>query len=263
MVQLRKFILRSCELFKELPAEVGEFCHLEVLDLEGTEIINLPVAIGKLTNLTCLKMSFYPQINHNRRSNHSNTIIPQNVISNLLQLEELSIDVNPEDERWNVTMKDIVKEICSLNRLHFLKLHLPEVLLLNDLRSGSSLRNLSWMHFRFIVGNHLKRIISRLPHEPAIKFEEQESCLKYLNGEGVPIVIKEVLQHVSALFLDRHLTVTNLSKFRIKNMKNLKFCVLRECNEIQTIVDTGDDRNSTLQTLECLNLHYMKNLRSI
>ena len=125
------------------------------------------------------------------------------------------------------------------------------------------MRNLSWMHFRFIVGNHLKRIISRLPHESAIKFEEQESCLKYLNGEGVPIVIKEVLQHVSALFLDRHLTVTNLSEFRIKNMKNLKFCVLRECNEIQTIVDAGDDRNSTLQTLECLNLHYMKNLRSI
>ena len=114
LVQLRKFILRSCELFSELPAEVGEFCHLEVLDLEGTEIINLPVAIGKLTNLTCLKVSFYPQANGNRKNNPSNRIIPQNVISSLLQLEELSIDVNPEDERWNETIKDIVEEVCCL-----------------------------------------------------------------------------------------------------------------------------------------------------
>ncbi|KAJ9687645.1 hypothetical protein PVL29_016218 [Vitis rotundifolia] len=263
LVQLRKFILRSCEPFKELPTEVGEFCHLEVLDLEGTKIINLPVAIRKLTNLTCLKVSFYPQINHNRRNNHSNTIIPQNVISNLLQLEELSIDVHPKDERWNVTMKYIVKEICSLNQLHFLKLYLPEVLLLNDLRNGSSLINLSWMHFRFIVGKHQKHIISRLSHESAIKFEERERCLKYLNGEGVPTEIKEILQHATALFLDHHLTLTSLFEFGIENMKNLKFCVLTECNEIQTIIDAGDGRNVMLVSPEYLNLHYMKNLRSI
>nr|CAN64845.1 hypothetical protein VITISV_036149 [Vitis vinifera] len=168
----------------------------------------------------------------------------RNVISSLLQLEELSIDVNPEDERWNVTMKDIVKEICSLNRLHSLKLHLPEVLLLNDLRNGpSSSINLSCMCFRFIISRHQKCIISRLSHESAIKFEEQESCLKYLNGEGISTEIKEVLQHAFALFLDHHLTITSLSEFGIKNMKNLRFCVLRECNEIQTIVDAGDDRN--------------------
>ncbi|RVW77559.1 putative disease resistance protein [Vitis vinifera] len=190
LIQLRKFILRSCELFSELPVEVGEFCHLEVLDLEGTEIINLPVAIGKLTNLTCLKVSFYPQANGNRKNNMSNRIIPQNVISNLLQLEELSIDVNPEDERWNATIKDIVEEIYC--------------------------------------GNHLKRIISRLPHESAIKFEEQESCLKYMNGKGIPIEIKE------------------------------------KCSEIETIVDTDDlGEDLVLESLEYLSLHYMKNLRSI
>ena len=237
--------LRSC------PTEVGELYHLEVLDLERTGISNLLIIVGKLTNLTCLKVSFYPWIKHNRKTNHSNTIIPQNVISSLLQLEELSIDVNPEDERWNVTMKDIVKEICSLNRLHSLKLHLPEVLLLNDLRNGpSSSINLSCMCFRFIISRHQKCIISRLSHESAIKFEEQESCLKYLNGEGISTEIKEVLQHAFALFLDHHLTITSLSEFGIKNMKNLRFCVLRECNEIQTIVDAGDDRNGKLQTLE-------------
>ena len=160
-------------------------------------------------------------------------------------------------------MKYIVKEICSLNRLQFLKLHLPKVLLLNDLRNGSSFINLSWIHFRFIVGRHQKHIISRLSHESAIKFEEQERCLKYLNGKGVPTEIKEIFQHATALFLDCHLTLTSLSKFGIENMKNLKFCVLTECNEIQTIIDAGDGRNVVLVSPEYLNLHYMKNLRSI
>ena len=125
LVQLRKFILRSCELLKELPAEIGDLCHLEVLDLEETEITKLPVTVGKLTNLTSLKVSFYLPTNGNRKNNPSNRIIPQNVISRLFQLEELSIDVHPEDERWNATIKDILREVFCLNRLHFLKLQLP------------------------------------------------------------------------------------------------------------------------------------------
>ena len=98
--------------------------------------------------------------------------------------------MNPEDERWNASIKDILKEVFCLNRLHFLKLQLPEVFLLNDLR------NLSWTHFKFIVSNNLKRIISRLPYA-SIKFEEQESCLKYVNGVGIPTEIKEVLCHAT------------------------------------------------------------------
>ena len=187
LVQLRKFILRSCELFKELLFEIGELCHLEVLDLEETEITKLPVTVGKLTNLTSLKVSFYLPANGNRNNNPSNRIIPQNVISKLFQFEELSIDVNPGDERWNETIKDLLKEICCLIQLHFLILHLSVAILLNDLR------NLSWMHFRFIVGNHLRRTISWLPHDSAIEFEEQESCLMYVNSEGTQTKINQVL----------------------------------------------------------------------
>ena len=88
-------------------------------------------------------------------------------------MEELSIDVNPEDERWNAaTIEDVVKEVCCLIRLCFPKLHLPEVLLLNEIKNGLSLINLSWMHFRFIVGNHLKLTISQWPHESLMKFED-------------------------------------------------------------------------------------------
>ena len=261
LIQLETFILRDCELFKELPDEVGELCDLKVLDLEGTEIINLPVSVRKLTKLTHLKVSFCCE----RKNPQSNRIIPQNVISSLLKLEELSIDVNPEDERWNVTVKDIVNEICCLKKLLSLNLYLPEVVLLNDLsniRSSSWSTNLSQRWFRLTVGSHQKCIISRLPQEFAVKCEERKRCLRYVNGEGVPTEIKKVLQYATSLFLHRHLTVTSLSEFGIENMKNLRFCILKECNEVQTIVEEDDDRN-VFGSLQYLNLYYLKNLRSI
>ncbi|RVW62684.1 putative disease resistance protein [Vitis vinifera] len=228
------FLLRGCRLLMELPPEVE--------------------------NLAIL-----------RKNNQSNTMIPQNVISKLLQLEELSIYVNPDDERWNVTVKDIVKEVCNLKRLEALKLYLPEVVLLNDfMGNGTSPINLSLLNFRFIVGSHSKRFISRLPHEIAVKFEQQERCLKYVNGEGVPVEIKEALQHATALILDRHISLTKLSEFGIGNIKNLEFCVLGECSQIESIVDGAEIYTQgdvcaeiILGSLQYLRLHYMKNLRSI
>ena len=98
LVLLRKFFLKGCELFMELPPEVGELSHLEVLDLEGTEIINLATTVGILTNLRCLKVSFDGHDYNSRRNRQLDRVIPYNVIANLLQLEELSIDVNPDDK---------------------------------------------------------------------------------------------------------------------------------------------------------------------
>ncbi|RVW73896.1 hypothetical protein CK203_059932 [Vitis vinifera] len=233
------------EIFKELVKLFKTEMNPMLLKLGGMELREAPVEEAWKEASSCeLFMELPPEVGG---------------LSHL----ELSIDVNPDDERWNVTVKDIVKEVCSLDRLDSLKLYLPEVILLNGLRNGSSSTKLSLIHYRFIVGSHMKRIISRLPPEIAGKFEEEERCLKYVNGEGVPTEIKEVLQHATALFLDRHLTLTSLSQFGIGNMENLKICVLGECNLIQTIVDTDNDGDVLLESLQYLNLHYMKNLRSI
>ena len=143
----------------DLPPEVGELSNLEVLNLEETEIINLPMNVERLTNLKSLKVSFYGYNNRNKKNSQSNTKIPHNMISKLLQLEELSIYVSPDDERWNVTVKDIVKEVCSFKRLEALKLYLPEVTLLNDFMGNGTLSiNLALLNFRLIVGSHSKRL---------------------------------------------------------------------------------------------------------
>ena len=265
LAQLQKLFLRSCKLFMVLPPKVGELHNLKVLDFEGTEIIRLPVEVGKLTNLTSLKMSFYGDTNDRWKDNqyYSSKIIPQNVVSNLLQLEELIIDVSPDDKRWNSNVKDIVEEVCQLDRLNTLQIYLPEVLLLNELWKNASSANISGMHFRLTVGSHMKRIISRVPLDVAAKFGEQERYLKYVNGECFPIEIEKILGEATALFLDRHSTATSLSEFGFGTMKNLKCCVLAECDEIQAIVDADVNRYLSLESLEYLNVYYMKNLKSM
>ncbi|XP_034701677.1 uncharacterized protein LOC117926621 [Vitis riparia] len=275
LVQLRIFLLRGCQLLMELPSQVGNLINLEVLDLEGTEIISLPVNIKMLTNLKCLRVSFYGYSDQTEQNNQSSdTMIPCNVLSELTQLEELGIHVNPDDKRWDANM-EVVKEVGSFKHLETLKLYLPEVILVNEfMGSGTSTRNLSLMNFRFIIGSHRKRFVSRLPQEIAVKFEQQERCLKYVNGEGIPMEIKKILEHATALLLERHLTLTKLSEFGIENTMKLEFCVLGECSKIQTLVDgaenyrQGDDdgdvhQKMILGSLQYLRLHYLKNLGSI
>ncbi|KAF5951957.1 hypothetical protein HYC85_009901 [Camellia sinensis] len=90
------------------------------------------------------------------------------------------------------------------------------------------------------VGHQVVRFLSRLPLEVEEEFnnlEKSEKGLKYVNGEGIPIEIIEVLKHANAFSPEHHWTVNNLSEFGLQNMDKLKFCFLVECNELQTIID--------------------------
>ncbi|XP_039172895.1 uncharacterized protein LOC104454758 [Eucalyptus grandis] len=124
---LKRLFLNHCELLMVLPSKIGELQQLEVLDLEGTEIMDLPKEVAKLTKLTCLEVSFCRRINQGTKSVRANALIPQGTISALSQLEELSIDVNPEDERWESVVEAIVDDVCGLISLDTLKLYLQRV----------------------------------------------------------------------------------------------------------------------------------------
>ncbi|KAI8027616.1 Disease resistance protein RPS2 [Camellia lanceoleosa] len=286
---LQKLILRGCDFLMELPPEIGELTNLEVIDLEGTEIIYLPKEIAKLIKLSCLKVSFYRYANKYQESKHTDTIIPSASLSNLSRLNELCIDVNPDGDWWDVEVKTIIHDLCSLRGLRTLKLYLPTTELLEELiRDSPSLICPALTHFRFIVGRQIERFLSCLPREVEEEFnnlEKSEKGLKYVNGEGIPIEIIEVLKHANAFSLEHQLTVNNLFEFGLQNMDKLKFCFLVECNELRTVIDAkqfyqegdceGDDSNESEQysyfneekmvlgSLQYLSIHYMKNMESI
>ncbi|KAJ7946533.1 AT-hook motif nuclear-localized protein [Quillaja saponaria] len=283
LIQLREFILKGCELFKGLTPEIGKLRKLEKLDLDGTEIQHLPEEIQELTYLKKMALSFcgYPHKDDHR------LLIPRGLILNLPCLTELSIDVNPEDQRWNTNVEVVLSEVCErqFGKLETLKLYIPRVKLLSPcIKLIRQISPLS-LSFRLIVGNHKKRIISRVPLEVEAEFLKWDKCLKFVNGEDTPVEIKAVLTYASAFYLNRHMTVTKISElFWLKSMKQLKFCIVAECNEMETLVDgdgfyqvrDGDNndlhdydqyeydnpsetKDPIFESLQYLEIHYMKN----
>uniref|UniRef100_A0A2N9FGH1 RRM domain-containing protein n=1 Tax=Fagus sylvatica TaxID=28930 RepID=A0A2N9FGH1_FAGSY len=219
LVSLKRLFLNDCHRFMMLSPNIGELKQLEVLDLDKTQIMDLPKEIKKLTNLTCLEVSFcgtYVQSNV--------VVIPCGVISALSQLEELNIDVDPDDERWDACVEAIVNEVCTLKRLETLKFYFPRLELLRKIQMNIP----SLFNFRFIVGRHVKRLMSRVPPDVEIELERWERCLKYINGVGVPREIQKVLQHATAFFLDRHASIKKISDFGNRNMEDLKCLVIGE-----------------------------------
>jgi Leucine-rich repeat (LRR) protein len=268
LVSLKRLFLSYCHRFMRLSPKVGELKQLEVLDLEGTNIMDLPKEIMKLTNLTCLKFSIYGFMGNGSSAMQSDAPVPRNVISTLSHLEEVNINVNPDDKQWNEMVKDIiVTEVCTLANLNTLHFYFPRVDLVENFILNSPMwKHPSRSHFRFTVGHHVKRIMPRLPREAELELEKWERCLKYINGVAVPKEIKKVLQYSTAFFLERHASVKKLSDFGIGNMEQLKCCVVGECNEVEVIMDEADaddHEEDVLGSLEYLCIYYMKNLRSI
>ncbi|XWS47897.1 hypothetical protein CRYUN_Cryun13aG0025300 [Craigia yunnanensis] len=260
LVALKKLLLRGCELFMELSPQVGKLKNLEELDLDETQLMDLPREIVKLLKLRHLRVSFYHICG--KKKSKSNKLIDPETISILSQLTELSIDVNPMDKRWDDSVEDVLKEVCNSKTLRTLSLYLPQLQLLDY----TSVLYSSLSRFRFTVGNHKRRIISRVPHEVEAEFRNWDKCLKFVNGENIPIEIIVLLKNSNSFFLDHHATAMNLSEFGIENMKRLKFCLLAECNKMETLID-GEmhyERNEhVLKSLEYLSIYYMENLGSI
>ncbi|THG09702.1 hypothetical protein TEA_024319 [Camellia sinensis var. sinensis] len=194
LVSLQELFLRGGELLMELPLEIGALLKLQVLDLEGTEIMYLPKEISGLKKLECLKVSLYGYGKHYREGKQICKRIPAGLLASLCMLKALSIDVNPDGDEWVADVKDVTNEPLKLEPLMSLKLYLPEV---GQLKEITSVRN-----FKFTVGRHKQCIISCLPHEVEEEFEKLENCLKYINGKYIPIEIQNALKCTRAFFLE-------------------------------------------------------------
>ncbi|KAK7401163.1 hypothetical protein VNO78_12482 [Psophocarpus tetragonolobus] len=263
LIQLKKFYLRGSDLFMELSPQIGKLKNMEELDLDGTLITHLPKEIGELIKLKSLTLCFdrcHHVLGHDKKGKQisNSTIIPAGVLSNFIHLNYLNINVDPEDERWNENVNSVFEEIIGLKRLETVSIHVPKANLLRFIPVHKSL------NFRLVVGHHMQRFISRVTPELEQKFKRWDYSIKFVCGVNVPYVVKMNLGKFKALYLDRHMTIKSLSDFELRNLSELRLCILAECNEMETIVGGGYSHDgSTLPNLEFLSVYYMKNLRSI
>ncbi|KAI3755084.1 hypothetical protein L1987_54877 [Smallanthus sonchifolius] len=271
---LREFFLRDCSSLMELPAQIGMLSNLKLFDINGTELMLIPKETGKLKELEVLRVSLSQYAKDYIKTKGVNeTVIPKNMILELKQLKELCISVPPEAEWWEEEVKRIQNELCDLENLETLRWYLPtnevlqQFLLLerNHLPIYANLSNLM-----LTIGQHAQ-LTSCLPHDLEKKFEEFRNCLKWINAEGNMDDISKITARAEALFLSRHWAIKKLSTI---NITYLKYCLLAECNEMETLVEAdglsedvetriNNGEKIGLELLQYVSIHHMKKLQSI
>ncbi|KAJ0034111.1 hypothetical protein Pint_26069 [Pistacia integerrima] len=265
LINLEILILRYCERLAVLPSDVGFLESLEVLDLHGTEIIKLPDEIGKLASLRHLEVSLYGSINYTEYVKLPQKLISSGIISKLHKLENLSIGVYPGDQRWYKDVKSLIIEVSNnLKDLSSLSCHFPEVETLQlFLQTSRAWKTQRLSEFKFVVGPDVKSIISRVPHYIKFDYHQHGQCLRFVNSEKIPEAVLEVLARSTAFYLDHHLGVRNLSEFGVSNINRLKFCIISECPNIETFLESNELTETVFPILENFSMHYMWNLTSL
>ncbi|XP_074330294.1 uncharacterized protein LOC141667633 [Apium graveolens] len=273
LTKLEELLLRHCELLKELPNEIGELENLKVLDLEGTDLVCLPEELGELSNLRCLKASLYDAVSY-KKSRNIIHIIPRRKLLKLTQLEKLSISVDPHDIWCKSAVEAIIEDLPSLRKLKSLNLYMPTTVLLQKLLELkwnkddlSIYQNLS--NFSFTIGPQAQRFIPRLPCDLEEEFLKLKRCLKFNNGKDDTTTFSEALKHAKALYMDCHWTIKTLSVFEVEKLNALEFCLLVDCNEMQTVFDESainyglSSKGDNFHSLQYLAIHYLKKLEEI
>ncbi|PQM33622.1 putative disease resistance protein [Prunus yedoensis var. nudiflora] len=258
---LRSLYLNNCEELEELPSEIGQLQSLEIFDLSGTGILGFLHKIEELTNLKCLRISFEKNVSsHNHVQGQLRDIVPLNKFSGLASLEELSIDVDHYNRKWNHIVDVIVEQVNELKKLTALYLYFPKVDSLKTFVSGSK----SW--------NSENRQGDKTPGSCFRSFNISVGCyhqtnncssfdmlecsaekhLRFCAGEEIPDSILQVLKQARTFELIGHQNAPNLSVFKTDNLRGLQICKVEECKEMNSIIHGGVTERVAFECLEKL-----------
>ncbi|KAJ0790415.1 putative ankyrin repeat-containing domain, PGG domain, leucine-rich repeat domain superfamily [Helianthus annuus] len=274
--RLQELLLRDCSSLMELPTEIGMLSNLKLFDINGTQLMFIPEEMGKLKDLEVLRICLSQHAKYYIETNSVNEkVIPRKMISELKRLKELcvSISVGSEPEWWEEEVKYLQHELRDLGNLQTLRWYLPtsdvlQQFLLLKSTDGPIYKRIS--NLMLTIGQHAQ-ITSCLPQGLERKFEEFKNCLKWINEEGNVNDISEIIPKAEALFLSRHWTIKKLSTY---NITTLKYCLVAECNEMETLVEADglfedgktrieNSEKNGLELLQYLSIHHMKKLQSI
>ncbi|XP_021861132.1 disease resistance protein RPS2 [Spinacia oleracea] len=257
LANLRGLYLNYCRQLSALAKEVAQLKNLEVLEICQTGLCGLPADIGELTQLQCLKVSFISCMHHETQDID---LIPSDMVKKLSLLQELTIDVDPLDIRWNRIALVIAKEVATLPMLNSLSFNFPTLKCLEVFIASS----ISWNSSRFpLIDDKLRsfRLTIGVPVKNQLRQLDISKCLakrhlKYSDGKDISNAIKDVLKRVCAFEMVGHESVENLSDFGVDTTECLEICVIEECDKIEKIV--GEDAPMVVLFPWLKELHLLK-----
>ncbi|KAK1290882.1 Disease resistance protein [Acorus calamus] len=215
---LKAFPSMTSYLYQFVPfAKQGQLENLELLDIRGTGIPCLPSEIRKFPKLRCLKVSSTNFTDYVGKA----ATFPQ-------QLEELFIDVEMNDTRWNSRAQAVVDELVKLENLNALRFYFPDVACLESFsRSSSAWINRGWRAFQFNIGRH--------DGHSKLSVGRSSGYLRFAGGDSIPQAVQAALVHANAFDLFDHEVARDLSEFGMENMNELESCRVEACKEIEYI----------------------------
>ncbi|KAL1535645.1 protein SUPPRESSOR OF npr1-1, CONSTITUTIVE 1-like [Salvia divinorum] len=261
--KLKVLLLRNCICIEKLPPEIGELEKMEVLDLSGTELYDLPAEISQLELVSRMHLSFYGPDDESEYEHLPYQLVSPCFLSEMKGIQSLSISVHPEDHRWKKTVAYIIEDISKLEMLSSLHFYFPQTETFeNFIEMSPSWNNQRLSKFDFTVGQDVKRIVSRVPDEVESLFSQHERCLRYVNGDKTSSLVKSVIIRATAFYLDHHTDIQSLSEFDISSFRSMKFCIARECPKMRAILDEKNARGA-FPCLEYLGIYFIWELRQI
>ncbi|KAF3958232.1 hypothetical protein CMV_016837 [Castanea mollissima] len=246
---LQSLVLGNCQL--EDVAIIGELKNLKALTLSGSNIKQLPIEIGQLTHLQLLDLNSCTQLE----------VIPPNVLSNLKWLEELYMkssfnewQVDGESTERNNTR---VSELDYLSCLTTLCIHIPNAKILPKALLFEKLER-----YEILIGNEWDWDEESDSDDEfkSSKMVKLELDRRFQADDGIIILLKrcEYLDLAPKEGLKNILYEVDKEGF-----PQLKHLYVRNSTEIQYIINLVGFQRTVFPLLEFLSLDNMTNLEKI
>lgn len=153
-----RYLAFHCKSITKIPKEIGNLKFLQVLDISGTEIVELPSSIVQLQQLEYLRFhtlvtipdgfGYLKCLRELIGDVHMKSPTTLHVLGGLSKLRRMSLFINEWDESYEKPFLSWMSSLCSLSILHISLLTLGE----EDLQIIGSIPSLS--HLSITVMEH-------------------------------------------------------------------------------------------------------------
>ncbi|KAH7835907.1 hypothetical protein Vadar_031057 [Vaccinium darrowii] len=222
---------------------------LRVLGLSFTRIKSLPTSISKLDSLRELVLSDCDSLE----------ALPAGAICKLSQMEVFKL---LRTQLSGESREIVAKELSNLSSLSCLEFDFGTVGNLQHFLENSiswKQRRLTKFHFHINVDHHyVESGINRCLCYGGGEEEEEEE-----RGSSLPPAIENVLIQSEFFELIGHGKLSTFSEVGVRNICELKWCIIRVCDELEKIVDINGLEMGAFPNLEHLYLRKLSKLKTI